>query len=467
MLTVEELLLEPYVMSYYTDNPVDYVKEVIGATPDDIQAEILNSCAREQLTSVRSGHGVGKSTVEAWIIKWFMYSRPFPKVPCTAPTQHQLHDILWAELNKWNRQAADSFLFEWTDKRFYHKAQREEWFAVPRTATKPDALQGFHADHVLYVIDEASGVTDKIFEPVLGALSTEGARLLACGNPTQLAGWFYDSHNDKREMYSTFHIDGRNSPRVTQKYIKMIIDMFGEDSDVFRVRVAGQFPKAMPDSFIPLDWVERNSVKVPVIIVPRRIDIGVDVARFGDDQSVLCPVFDRKVQQQPEIYNHNDTMELAGRTIQMLDRYTGKYGHIPMSVRVDCDGLGVGTYDRVSEVVKQKRMVHVKVYEGHFGGAGGKLSKEDPVRYANSTGLMWGAIREMLRQNQLTLWYNNAQISQLTNRKYRVNSDGEIELERKEDMKKRGLKSPDIGDGLALALWEPKAKMVAGRLDIY
>ena len=101
-------------------------------------------------------------------------------------------------------------------------------------------------------------------------------------------------------------------------------------------------------------------------------------------------------------------------------------------------------------------MTHVKIYEGHFGGAGGKLSKEDPVRYSNSTGLMWGTIREMLRQNQITLWYNNAQISQLTNRKYRVNSDGEIELERKEDMKKRGLKSPDIGDALALALWEPR-----------
>lgn len=456
MLIVEELLLQPHVMMYYADHPVDYVKEVVGATPDDKQAEILTSCSKNQLTSVRSGHGVGKSTVESWVIKWFMYSHPFPKVPCTAPTQHQLHDILWAELNKWNRQAADSYLFEWTDKRFYHKAHREEWFAVPRTATQPDALQGFHAEHVFYVIDEASGVADKIFEPVLGALSTEGAGLLACGNPTQLAGWFYDSHNKNRGLYNTFHIDGRNSQRVSKAYIQMIIEMFGEDSDVFRVRVAGEFPKAMPDSFIPMAWVERNSTKVPLILVPRQIDIGVDVARYGDDESVLCPLFDKKYQQKPEIYNHNDTMELTGRTVQMVERYNEKYNCRPTQIKVDCDGLGVGVYDRLREIIKQRRWKHVKVYEGHFGGTGGRLKTEDPVSFANSTGLMWGIVREELRTNKLVLWEDNHQMSQLSNRKYRVNSDGEIELERKEDMKKRGLKSPDRADALVLARWEPR-----------
>jgi hypothetical protein len=245
MITADPILLEPHVIRFYADHPIDYVKEVIGATPDDNQGPILESCANNQLTSVRSGHGIGKSAVESWIIKWFMYSRPFPKVPCTAPTKHQLHDILWAELNRWNRDAADGSLFEWTDERFYHKAHREEWFAVPRTAVKADALQGFHAEHVFYVLDEASGVKDEIFEPVLGALSTEGAKLLACGNPTQLAGWFFDSHNKNRAMYSVFHVDGRNSSRVSKQFVQMIIDMYGEDSDVFRVRVAGEFPKAI------------------------------------------------------------------------------------------------------------------------------------------------------------------------------------------------------------------------------
>jgi len=100
MMSVAPILFEPHVIRYYADHPIDYVKEVIGATPDNHQGPILDSCASRPLTSVRSGHGIGKSAVESWVIKWFMYSRPFPKVPCTAPTKHQLHDILWAELNK-------------------------------------------------------------------------------------------------------------------------------------------------------------------------------------------------------------------------------------------------------------------------------------------------------------------------------------------------------------------------------
>lgn len=456
MITIAPILLEPRAIRFYAEHPIEYVKEVVGATPDEHQGPILESCATKQLTSVRSGHGIGKSAVESWTIKWFMYSRPFPKVPCTAPTQHQLHDILWAELNKWNRQSADCNLFEWTDERFYHKAHREEWFAVPRTATKPDALQGFHADHVFYVIDEASGVADKIFEPVLGALSTDGAGLLACGNPTQLAGWFFDSHNKNRGMYSVFHIDGRQSARVSKQFVQMIIEMYGEDSDVFRVRVAGEFPKAMPDSFVPLDWVERNSEKVLLVVSPKVIDLGVDVARFGGDESVISPVFDKTYQQKPEIFHHNDTMQLTGRTVQMIERYNEKFNCRPTNVKIDCDGLGVGVYDRLKEIVKQRRWKHVKVYEGHFGGKGGRLKADDPVNFANSTGLMWGALRERLRNNSFVLWYDDTQISQISNRKYRVNSDGEIELERKEDMKKRGLKSPDRADALVLALWEPR-----------
>lgn len=94
MLTTEAIL-------YYKDRPVEFVKDIIGAEPDEIQAEILNSVAENQLTSVRSGHGIGKSALQSWLIIWFMCTRPFPKIPCTAPTKHQLHDILWAEVAKW------------------------------------------------------------------------------------------------------------------------------------------------------------------------------------------------------------------------------------------------------------------------------------------------------------------------------------------------------------------------------
>lgn len=275
---------------YYASHPVEFVEDIIGATPDEEQAKILRSLAANTMTTVRSGHGVGKSTVEAWSVIWFMTTRPFPKIPCTAPTQHQLFDILWAEVSKWLRHSkALSKELVWTKEKVYMRGYPEEWFAVARTASKPDALQGFHAEHVLYIIDEASGVDDTIFEPVLGALSTPGARLLMCGNPTQLSGFFYDSHHKNRASYSTFHIDGRKSSRVSQDFINTIIRMYGEDSDVFRVRVAGDFPLQEDDIFIPLPLVERSIMTEYMPSKgPPTIHIGCDVARFGDKISCLA-----------------------------------------------------------------------------------------------------------------------------------------------------------------------------------
>lgn len=466
-------------IAYYIDHPVEYVEDIIRAKPDANQRAILQSVADNSLTSVRSGHGIGKSAVLSWLIIWFIGTRPFPKIPCTAPTQHQLHDILWAEVAKWlrNNPALEKEI-TWTQEKVYLNGYPEEWFAVPRTATKPDALQGFHAEHVLYIIDEASGVDDKIFEPILGALSTEGAKLIMCGNPTRISGFFYDSHHKNRDRFNSIHVDGRDSERVDDEFVNTIISMYGEDSDVFRVRVAGEFPKSLPDSFIPVEWAERASAApAPTIETATRVDIGVDVARYGDDSSVICPVLDARLQEAPDIYHHNDTMELTGYTVQTIKRYARAHEWASVNVKIDCDGLGVGVYDRLVELKEQvvaeveadraRRYENAEpestpppfelnVVECHFGGEGGTISDKDPIEFKNSTGLMWGAVREALRTETLKLWQDDKQISQLSNRRYIVNSDGKIELERKEAMKKRGLSSPDIADALALALHNPQ-----------
>lgn len=449
MLTTEAIL-------YYKDNPVEFTKDIIKATPDDNQADILNRVANNRMTSIRSGHGIGKSTALSWLIIWFMCTRPFPKIPCTAPTKHQLYDILWAEIAKWLNPTLRTEI-EWTQEKLYMKRYPENWFAVPRTATLPDALQGFHADHLLYIIDEASGVKDVVFEPVLGSLSTQDSRLVMMGNPTQLSGFFFDSHNKNRDKYSTSKVSGENSKRVSKQFIQDIIDMYGLDSDVYRVRVAGEFPKAMPDSFIQLDWVENCSKKVPTNTYPKlRIDIGVDVARYGDDETIINTLFDKTYQQPFKVLHHNDTMQVTGTIVQVVEQLRAKYIGIPIHIKIDCDGLGVGVYDRLKEIKQQKGWVTVKLYECHFGGAGGKNKKEEPVEFSNSTGLMWGLLREKLKRQEIELIYDDKQITQLSNRKYRINSDGKIELEKKKEMKKRGLTSPDRGDALVLSLYEPK-----------
>lgn len=464
---------------YYARNPIDFVEDIICAKPDCNQKAILRSVEAEPMTSVRSGHGVGKSAVESWTIIWFLCTRPYPKVPCTAPTQHQLFDILWAEAAKWirNNPALKKELI-WTNEKIYMAGHPEEWFAAARTATNPDALQGFHAEHLLFIIDEASGVKDIVFEPVLGALSTEGAKLLMCGNPTRLTGFFYDSHHKSRASYNTLHIDGRASERVNQEFVDKITNMFGTDSDVFRVRVAGEFPKAQSDSFIAMEWAEKAAGR-KIESPEERLDIGVDVARYGDDDSVIYPVFDQCRSDVPDIFHHNDTMELAGSVIIFLKKYAADHPRVTdFAVKVDCDGIGVGVYDRLKEqeedILNQMRLVRdavsgldgekadaasivLSIVECHFGGIGGTLDEGDPVRFANNTGIMWGRVRKLLKDGELTIWDNEELIAQLSNRTYTVGSNGKIELEKKESMKKRGVSSPDIADALALALYNTTA----------
>lgn len=468
-------------IQFYADEPIYFVEDIIRASPDGKQRDILRSLRDYPMTSVRSGHGIGKSAVEAWAVIWFLMTRPFPKIPCTAPTKHQLYDVLWAEISKWLRNAPslkDEII--WTYERIYMKGYKEEWFAVPRTATNPDALQGFHAEHILYIIDEASGVPDKVFEPVLGAMTGEDVRLLMMGNPTRLTGFFYDSHNKDREQYSAIHVDGRDSPHVSRKFVQKIIDMFGMDSDVFRVRVAGQFPKAMPDSLIAMEWCE-DAVGRTVDHPGLRVDIGIDVARYGDDSSVLCLVLDKAEALEYEVHHHNRTTEITGYAVIMIERSANEHPDASIRVKVDCDGLGVGVYDglydqkdKIIERVWRERCkregldpdsqwqtcqmiprLDLEIVECHFGGAGGKIDEDDPIGYSNSTGLMWGTVRRYLQEGKLALPDDDALFSQLCSRKYTVGQDGRLELERKEAMKKRGLRSPDIADALALALYDP------------
>lgn len=445
-------------IEYYIDRPVEFVKDVIKAEPDEYQAKVLNDLAynekqkRATKISVRSGHGVGKSTIESWAILWFLVTRPFPKILCTAPTAHQLHDILWAEASKWLRNSKMlGDILEWTYEKIYLKGHREEWFAIARTSNKPDALQGTHAEHILIIIDEASGVPDVVFEPVLGTLSTNDAKLLMCGNPTQLAGFFYESHNDKKDLYITHVINGENSSRVDREYIKLIAEMFGTDSDVYRVRVLGEFPKANPDSFISLDMINTDFIDIGDIY---SIDLGVDVARFGDDESVIATVFNKLRLSKLNIFQHNDTMELTGQVVNIIKSLNKDYPDVRVNVKVDCDGLGVGLYDRLREVINEKGL-NARAVECHFGAKGGKVRNSEPISYFNSTGIMWGLIRTKFKEKSLYIIEDSELINQLTNRKYFIESDGDIRLERKEDMKKRGVHSPDRADALALALYEP------------
>lgn len=442
---------------YYADHPTAFVKDIIQATPDKEQAKILESVAKNQLTTVRSGHGVGKSTVEAWVVIWFLLTRPFPKIPCTAPTQHQLFDILWAEISKWirNNPILQKDLI-WTKEKVYIKGYPEEWFAVARTASKPDALQGFHAEEVLYIIDEASGVDDKIFEPVLGALSTSGARLLMCGNPTQLSGFFYDSHHKNRASYTTFHIDGRNSSRVSQDFVQTIIRMYGENSDVFRVRVAGEFPLQEEDIFIPLSLVEHSIMtEYSIPQKPTLLHIGADIARFGDDKTVIGYKANEKVTFYKK-RRGQDTMKTADDIVLLGEQLVQKYQPTePIPIKIDDGGVGGGVVDRLRQIKRNQpeRFWWMEIYPVKFG------QRIQHKHYYDSTTYMMAVVKKLLQPYdeqgnpkpiELILPNDDDMAAQLSGRKYFLTENSKIKIESKKEMKKRGRPSPDEADCILL-----------------
>jgi hypothetical protein len=455
-------MLTREAIRFFADRPALFAEKVVGVKPDKRQAEVLDSLAHNKMTSVRSGHGVGKSAVEAWAVIWFMVTRPFPKIPCTAPTQHQLFDILWAEVSKWIRHRPElAKELIWTKEKLYMNGYPEEWFAVARTASKPDALQGFHAEHLLYIIDEASGVDDKIFEPVLGALSTPGARLLMCGNPTQLSGFFYDSHHKNRGAYRTFHIDGRESGRVPQDFVDTIIRMYGKDSDVFRVRVAGEFPLAESDVFIPLPLVERSTVtEWRPGGRPAQIHIGVDVARYGEDKTVITYRTDEKLNIWKK-RNGQDTMKTADDVLALGMELAARYKldrekDDPIFIKIDDSGVGGGVVDRLFQIKRNApdRLWWMEICPVIFG------KKIRHKYYDDTTTYMMAVVRSLLRPYdedgnekpvELILPQDDDLAGQLSTRKYGMTEGGKLRVESKKVMKARGLPSPDVADSVLLA----------------
>ncbi|MBN2531887.1 MAG: phage terminase large subunit [Spirochaetales bacterium] len=422
---------------FYLDNPAAYVEDIIGAVPTPQQRKVLERLPYDSAIAGKSGHGIGKTALEAWSILWFLPLHPFARVPCTAPTAHQLEDVLWPEIKYWLNGSSIKNHLEWTKTRLAVKGFEETWFAVPRSSNKPENLQGFHGAYVLYVIDEASGVPQEIMEVVEGALTNKGAKLLMMGNPTQVSGTFYDAFHKDRALYKTFTFNSEESSLVSSSYCKRIAKKYGKESDVYRVRVKGIFAKGSPDTLIHLDVLEKAIIRTvdPV----GKIFIGVDPARFGDDESVIC--YRHGYDVKPFSGFHGiDTTRLAGEVSRLVKRIrVGGYDET-IQVRIDDTGIGAGVTDQLR---LQENKLNIRVVPVNFGGSGDN-------DYTDTASKMWGNIKSLLPY--LHLPDDDDLIAQLSTRKYRLMPDGRVKLEKKEDMKKRGLTSPDRADALALCL---------------
>lgn len=448
------------LLDNYYDNPVWFAEDMLNFHADKWQADALMALAGSPKVSVRSGQGVGKTGVESVAVTWYLCTRPFPKVVATAPTRQQLYDVLWAEISKWLSNSMVSNLLQWTKTKVYMKGFEDRWWATARTAIKPENMQGFHEDYMLFVVDEASGVADLIMEAILGTLTGYENKLLMCGNPTKTSGTFYDSHNRDRDLYKTFKVSSLDSPRTSKENIGMLKRKYLEDSDVYRVRVLGEFPKGESDALIPLEYVETAVTTKVSIKDYSTLNLGCDIARFGDDNTIIAPRIGDKVFDLLK-YSKKDTMETTGNILRIVDQYKNKFHQLnKIRIKVDDDGLGGGVTDRLNEVIRQERLK----YEVIPIKNGGKAN--DDEHYADKSAEMWGNMRDILEENftnyvqgkESTIELPNDEklIKQLSNRKYKIDSKGRIDLEQKKEMKKRIGESPDLADAVIYSFAENK-----------
>lgn len=388
--------------------------------------------------SIESGHGTGKSATLSWLLLWFLFCFKDAQIPCTAPTSTQIHDILWKEVAIWLGKMPLEIRgkYEWTNNYVKVKESPETWFARAATGNKenPEALAGVHGDYVMYLTDEASGVPDQIFNTAEGALTGETFLFIMISNHTRLLGYFHDSHTTDRKNWQCLSLDSRESPIVEPGFVERIRDKHGEDSDEFRIRVAGKAPKedAIDDQgYVPL-LVESDLHYCQDYQFVGTVRLGVDPSGEGSDESiwVVRDNFKAKIVAKERISNPKS---IAQKTITLMSFY----GIPQEEVWIDNFGEGANVAKEIA-LASQLRVNSLNVNE----------EAEDKERYVNKRAEAYWRLRQWLRIGADLV--NDDRWKQLLTIKYRRELSGKLKIMGKREMQKLGIKSPDAADALML-----------------
>lgn len=422
--------------------PTLFVREVLKAEPDEQQSAVMQAVADgERRISVRSGHGVGKTTTLAWLIVWFSLTRSPFKVVCTAPTSTQLFEALAAETKAWFKVLPDVWMqaFEVQVDQIRHRDAPDTNFVSFATskAETPEALAGKHSPNLLLIADEASGIPEQVFEAASGSMSGHNACTILAGNPVRTSGLFFDTFHKLRDVWKTFHISCVGHPRIAADFVTDMARRYGEDSNAFRVRVLGEFPTGDDDTVIPFQLVEA-SLKRDVTPIHVRPIWGVDSARFGNDASALCQRKGNALAAKTEIRKGYDVMQVVGWVKSEWDKTLPS--DRPSEIIVDSIGIGAGVCDRLAELGLPARGVNVSE------------SAAMSEQYINLRAELWFKGAEWFGRKDCNLLGDEALAAELVQPRFKYASNGKRQVESKDDMKKRGVPSPNRADAFLLTL---------------
>lgn len=445
--------------------PLAYVLECLGEVPTHQQAQILKAFESHRFVAVRSGHGIGKSKLMGWLVNWWLDTRG-KRAPITGAGGEQLNSIVWPEVLAANRRKPGwlSAQYESTSEELRYRRNPWNWRAILRTARMDnnDALQGFH--DCMFFIDEGSGVRDEIFEVASGALGDPGAFGFMTGNPTRLSGYFYRIFHGKsfwytlhfssadslsEEEYSYRYVDPlgdvrtvRCHGRQTRQWVDDMAAEWGPGSNAYKIRVLGEFASLNADNLVEPKMVNRAK--------PEEGDgqkhgirrLGVDPAWTGeDDTGVVIREGDRLLHA--ESWHGFDLVESCERVKFLFREWQCDYVH------VDTIGVGAGLYDMLRHAMCGGRVGFPTV--SVMASERAPMDKDAACRTLRDW--MWWKCRKFFRRRPVRILMPEDEWARLRTEvlapTYRL-SQGKIVAESKDDLKKRGVRSPNIADALNL-----------------
>lgn len=446
-------------MGEYTHDPNGYMRYAFGFGEGDLEhsrgprtwQKAINQAIGDHLTNpktrhvplfiaVASGHGIGKSAEIAMLVNWAMSTCEDCKVVITAGTGTQLATKTVPEVQKWFRRACNSVWWDINATSIRYKSEKRQanWRADAITWSEhnTEPFAGLHnlRKRIIVVFDEASAIADKVYEVTEGAMTDEDTEIIwiAFGNPTQNTGRFRECFGKFKHRWKTFQIDSRTVEGTNKAQIDKWIEDYGEDSDFVRVRVRGEFPRSGSSQFIPSDIVANcRKYKAEGFETLPKI-LSVDVARFGDDQAVIGTRQGRKARILGK-YRGQSTVQLAERVIEFIK------SEAPDATIIDGIGVGAGVVDQLRYRGFKERL---------FEYAPGETA-DNSSAYFNRRAELWGLMRDWL-QAGAEIPDDPELASDLCSPEYYFSNKSQIQLESKDDMKARGLASPDCGDMLAM-----------------
>jgi phage terminase large subunit len=434
----------------YAGDPEGFIREVLGdaGEPYAKQQEIIEAVLKNRRVSVVGCNGSGKDWTVARIILWWIETQARAKVVVTGPTQRQVQDVVWREMRTAFARSRTRLAGRMLKARY---EVDEERFAIGFATDAADNLQGFHSPNLLGVVTEAHGVDDDHIQ----ALKRLNPRvLLLTGNPLRLSGEFYESHHGLSSLYARVAISAFDTPNLlagrpdavpgmlTPEDVAERLLEWGEDHPLYVASVLGQFPEALEDSLISRSQVDAaiSRWKASAAASGEPWVMGVDVARYGRDKTVLVL---RRGPRVERIYEREgiDTMQIVGRVLEQVDR------HGIQAVYVDGVGIGSGVIDRLRE--QGKPVVEVQ--------AASVASSTE--RFVNLRAELFWELRRRFAEGDIQIPDDADLAGQLLSLRYEMTSSGRVKIERKPSMKARGLASPDKADALALAFMADRSPL--------